>query len=120
MSKVKLPFDVRIIPLNDLLLHEEVRNARVRELTEEMGEEGVLKDPITATRLRDRYLVLDGTHRCKALKALSCNYIVAQVVDYNGPKVKVGTWYHAFLKDDADFLRQEIRRLKDRLKEGGS
>ena len=42
---------IKVLPLSDLLFHEEVDGVRSRELAEKIKAEGILRDPIIVTRL---------------------------------------------------------------------
>jgi len=102
---------IKVLPLSDLLFHEEVDWDRSRELAEKIKAEGVLRDPIIVTRLGGGYLVLDGAHRCSALRTLGCRYVVAQLVDYDDPRVKVLTWSHVFL-GEVEELRKRVEGME--------
>ena len=109
---------IKVLPLSDLLFHEEVDGVRSRELAEKIKAEGVLRDPIIVTRLGGGYLVLDGAHRCSALRALGCRYVVAQLVDYDDPRVKVLTWSHVFL-GEVEELKRRIEGVEPLPPSGG-
>ena len=53
--------DLRIVPISNLLIHEEVVPERLARLKEQLIGDGILSDPILIDR--DSLVVLDGTHR---------------------------------------------------------
>ncbi|MGI0149389.1 MAG: ParB N-terminal domain-containing protein, partial [Thermoplasmata archaeon] len=70
--------------------HEQIRPALLRELTEQIRRDGVLKSPVLVA---DRvFVILDGHHRVEALRALGCKRISVYLVDYYSGLVTLGTW----------------------------
>lgn len=86
--------DLRIVPLDDLMLHEREEDGRRENLRERMTEEGMLRNPMiaAATRGDGRLLVLDGVHRYHALRDLGCKDALVQVVDYDDDSIQLYTW----------------------------
>lgn len=91
---------LRLVPLEALLLHEAVDDARLSRLVERVHSENVQRNPVIVTPLPPggsssgdgpRYLVLDGAHRASALSALKCELLLAQVV---GPEERLESWSH--------------------------
>lgn len=73
--------NLRVVPLSCLILHEahdEVRLARVRE---GVREEAVQRNPVIVAPYGDRYLVLDGAHRVRALAELGCRLALVQLIE---------------------------------------
>lgn len=85
---------LRFVPLEALLLHEEDDPFRVKRLALTLQHEGKLRNPPIVAEQAGRYLVLDGATRTTALRELGYRDILVQVVDYYGEAVQVGTWYH--------------------------
>ena len=85
-----------IVPTASLALHEEVDLQRSQPLAERLRAEEVLKNPPVVAPLEgeQRYVVLDGTNRVVALRALACPHVVVQVVDYDDPALILDTWSH--------------------------
>jgi len=86
------------IPLNKLLPHEETLEEHFRELLVEIKSDGFLLRPIAVSRLDDfgkkgYFLIHDGHHRIRCLKALGCKYTMANVVDFWSDKIKVFHYY---------------------------
>ncbi len=85
---------VALLDLWSVHHHEEVVPELLRALTAEIERDGYLKHPIivdAASRV-----VLDGTHRVEALKALGCRWVAACLVDYHDPHIALGCWYRTF------------------------
>jgi len=76
--------DLRILPTQSLLLHEQVDVQCVDSIVECLTNEGVLRDPpLVATPGNGglRYAVLDGADCVIALRKLKVPYILGQVVE---------------------------------------
>jgi len=99
--------DLRIVPLNTLVLHESREEGRRRRLKDRMEDEGVLRNPliVTPTGKGDLFLVLDGVHRYYTLKDFGCRDALVQVVDYNDEGIQLHTWCRLVL-DLKDFLEK--------------
>lgn len=98
--------DLRLVPTDNLFLHEDVEPARVQRIVERLRQDQVLKNPIIVAELDncDHYVVLDGANRSTALKQLGVRDALVQVVDYGDPEVKLDTWYHLV----ADIDKREL------------
>jgi hypothetical protein len=88
---------LRFVPLEALLLHEEDDPFRVKRLTLTLQREGKLRNPPIVAEQAGRYLVLDGATRTTALRELGYRDILVQVVDYYGKAVQVGAWNHVLV-----------------------
>ncbi len=105
-----------IVPLRDVLLHEEIERKRVDQLIERLRGDRILKNPPVVTEVRapgewTRYIVLDGASRTSALRALGCRDILVQIVDYHSPSIRLDTWHHLLLDVDPAQLRHDIEQL---------
>lgn len=94
-DSTELP-DLRILPTNKLIPHEECDPRRVERLSKRIREEGVLKNPpiVASIPESDTYVVLDGANRALAFASLHIPHIVAQLVSYQDSGVELDTWYH--------------------------
>ena len=96
MSQPKEPDlpDLRLVPAESIVLHEEVDRRRVIPLVEKLSHDGVLKNPpiVAAMSGNFRYVVLDGANRTTALWEMAAPHHLAQVVDYD--EVELDTWGH--------------------------
>jgi hypothetical protein len=88
--------DLRILPTNKLLPHEDFDPRRVETLSQRIWQDGILKHPpiVTSIPESDQYVILDGANRCLALAHMSVPHIVAQHISYGDPGVELDTWYH--------------------------
>jgi molybdopterin synthase sulfur carrier subunit len=95
----RLP-ELRIVPAEALLLHEECDTARVDRLAQRLEADGMLRNPPVAAALDGQaYVVLDGANRVTALRRLGALHQLAQVVDYGDASVALEVWAH-LLRDD--------------------
>ncbi|MCI0520291.1 MAG: hypothetical protein L0Z70_08555 [Chloroflexi bacterium] len=95
MTDTNLP-DLRMLPVSDLLPHEDCDPRRVERLSERLRGEGLLKNPPIVAPIPDsnQFVILDGANRALAFAMLGVPHIVAQVVNYRAPDVILDTWYH--------------------------
>jgi hypothetical protein len=99
--------DLRIMPVDLLLPHEEHDLQRAEPLIERIRTATHwLNPPVVAPINGSRhFVVLDGANRHYALQALGYAHILVQVVEYDSEAVILETWHHA-VRDLAitDFL----------------
>ena len=105
--------DLRIVPINSLVPHEEHDHQRAEPLIERIRAAGTwLNPPIVAPLDATRYVILDGANRHYALSSLGYDYILVQVVDYESQQVRLDTWNHVVSEMSwFEFLRN-IRQLE--------
>lgn len=104
---IDLP-DLRLLPAEALVLHEHADEKRVERMQARLAGDGFLKNPPIVAPIpgTDRYVVLDGANRTRALEALGCKHILAQVVDYKSSQVHLLTWHHLITgKKSVNFLK---------------
>jgi hypothetical protein len=93
--------DLRILDVNALVPHERHDEQRMRPLARRIRENGVLKNPPIVAPMdpgpggSQQFVVLDGANRSTAFLTAGIPHIVAQVVRYAEPDVRLTTWYHA-------------------------
>ena len=85
---------LRFVPLDHLLLHEEDDPYRVKRLEVVLEREGKLRNPPLVAAHHDRYIVLDGATRTTALRNMGYRDALVQIVDYGSEAVQVRTWHH--------------------------
>ena len=83
--------NLRLVDLECLLLHEAHDEDRLILLRKRMEAEGEQRNPVIVSRHEDRYLVLDGAHRVRALRELGFRYALVQTVE---PPEKAEGWGH--------------------------
>lgn len=82
--------ELQILPVDDLLQHEETIPANLLRLKEAMLNIGQLVDPLIIDN--ETKTVLDGNHRMNVLKLIKCPQAVCQAVDYSSTKITLATW----------------------------
>jgi hypothetical protein len=98
--------DLRIVELSCLIFHEAHDPARLARVREEISDEAVQRNPIIVAPYEDRYLLLDGAHRARALGELGCRFVLVQLVEL--PE-RAGSWSH--LLDDVG-LEEALRSVE--------
>lgn len=113
-------FHLKIIPLTDILPHEEYDNARAKPLVAQLKKDGYLTNPIIVASIEEnKYLQLDGMNRYSAFKLLGFESILAQIVDYNDQEtVELSSWTHLFTGEKKIFLEYLAKIDKFSIKEG--
>ena len=107
--------NLKILPLESLILHEDHDNQRTLPLVEKLRAAGILRNPpivMPLTDGTDRYMVLDGANRVTSLQEMEFPHIVAQVVDVNNPNVNLQTWNHVIWGMSTKTLMNELRKVK--------
>ena len=72
---------LRLVEPGCLLLHEAHDEARLARLKERITSEHEQRNPVVASPHEDRFLVLDGAHRVRALDELGARFVLVQVVE---------------------------------------
>ncbi|MDD2655161.1 MAG: hypothetical protein PHQ80_00635 [Candidatus ainarchaeum sp.] len=80
-----------VVDTSILLQHEEIVPKNLKRLKEAMFNIGQMVDPIIMDE--KEHVVLDGNHRMTVLKDMECPHAAVQPVDYEDPKIELGTWY---------------------------
>jgi L-serine kinase (ATP) / ParB family transcriptional regulator, heme-responsive regulator len=83
--------DLRLVELECLILHEAHDEDRLARLRRRIEAEGEQRNPVIVSPHEDRYLVLDGAHRVRALGELGSRFVLVQVVE---PPEKAEGWGH--------------------------
>lgn len=106
--------DLKILPINCLILHEDHDLQRTFPLVQKLRAQGILRNPpivMPLTDGTDRYMVLDGANRVTSLTEMEFPHIVAQVVRADDPHVNLQTWNHIVWGLDAKTLIRRIRQI---------
>ena len=104
-------FTLRIVRLDDVLLHEQIEKSRVERLVQRLEEDQFLKNPPIVAEHNAKYVLLDGATRVTALKRVGCRDVIVQVVDYAAPGMVLETWNHMLLDAPVDELFRSLRAL---------
>lgn len=81
---------LEIRELSSLYPHEQTIAKNQKRLQEAMFNTGHMVDPLLIDSKSG--VVLDGNHRYSVLKAIEVPNAVVQIVDYDSPKIGLGTW----------------------------
>jgi hypothetical protein len=106
--------DLRFVPVETLVPHEQHDEQRLRALVLKIREQAVLKNPPVVAPLTDngvsrrRFVVLDGANRATAARAAGLPHMLVQVVRYPDPGVQLSTWYHALADIPRGALEQAL------------
>jgi L-serine kinase (ATP) / ParB family transcriptional regulator, heme-responsive regulator len=83
--------DLLLLDLGCLILHEAHDEDRLVNLRERIKAEREQRNPVIVSPHEDRYLVLDGAHRVRALGDLGSRFALVQTVE---PPEKAEGWGH--------------------------
>ena len=115
----RLP-DLRFVPVDSLVPHEQHDTQRMGPLVERFREQAMLKNPPVVTPLpvtrgdgdgELEIMVLDGANRSTAAKAAGLPHIVVQVARYEEPWVELSTWHHALADTPPSQFESNCRTL---------
>ncbi len=106
--------DLRVVPLAELLLHEQHDAQRSEPLLQRLQADGVLKNPpiVAPVSGEQRYVVLDGANRVTAVQALGIAHIAVQVVDYEDAELILDTWHHLVKGIGAEDLKGMLQAVQ--------
>jgi hypothetical protein len=94
--------DLRLVGLEDLILHEAHDEDRLLRLRERIEDEGEQRNPVIVSSQNGCCLVLDGAHRVRALQELGCSLALVQFVE---PPETAESWAHLIEGVDLPQLR---------------
>jgi len=91
---------LRIIPLEQIRFHEAPETDRAARLVERLAEDRhLLNPPIVAPLNQNQgYLLIDGANRISAMRLLGYTCVPVQIIDYDDPAVRLGSWHHALMR----------------------
>jgi ParB-like chromosome segregation protein Spo0J len=79
-----------LIHIDKLNGHEEVDPYHLQSLMTEIESDGFLRMPVVVDRLTNT--ILDGHHRCHALRQLNCRRVPVIFINYDSCEVVVESW----------------------------
>ena len=105
--------DLRMLPAQKLVPHEDFDPRRVDRLSQRLRAEGILKNSPVVVPIpdSDSYVVLDGANRALAFTAMGIPHIVAQLVSYERSGVELDTWYHVVSGMDITVFETELTKV---------
>src|SRR5438067_1458402 len=94
-ARASLP-ELRILPLSEVVPHEQADPRRVARLSRRIAGDRLLKNPVIVTPIpgSEQYMVMDGANRSAALAQVGARDVLAQIVRYEEPGVELATWNH--------------------------
>jgi hypothetical protein len=113
---VNLPHSLptlRILPVENLLLHENQDASRAESLIEHLEAEGILRNPPIIIPLDDgvsQFVVLDGANRTTALRRMGIPHVLAQVVEPEN-RLCLKNWNHVLLDTDIGNFLDALRAI---------
>ena len=101
---------LEILPLKDIVLHEDHDERRAERIVARLRDEEILRNPPVVAPIDggQKYMVLDGANRTTALRLLGCRDALTQVVDYTSPGVALDTWDHLIAEMPGDHLLGQV------------
>ncbi len=85
---------LRIVRVEDIILHEGQDPLVVKRLAERLRQDGILRNPPIVSEADKRYIVLDGATRAGALDYLGIRDALVQIVDYAARHICLDSWHH--------------------------
>lgn len=110
------PPELRIVPIESVLPHEEHDDQRLEPLMKRIVESNIWLHPPVVTSMpnvADKWVVLDGANRCNAVRRLGYPHILVQVVEYDTGQVQLDTWNHVIAEVDPQMIVEAIRNTED-------
>lgn len=110
-----LSIDLRIVPTNALLSHEDHDHQRYAPLVKHLQADGCLRNPpiVTFSGADDgRFVMLDGANRIYALAQLDIPHALVQIVPYEKPHVELLTWHHVICDIPSDVLCSNLSSIQ--------
>lgn len=102
---------LRVLPVAQVVPHEEIHPQRVADLADRLAAEGRLVNPPVAAPLNGKYVVLDGATRLTALQRLGCPHVIVQVVDPTQAGLQLHTWHHVVRGGPSEALLERLRQV---------
>jgi L-serine kinase (ATP) / ParB family transcriptional regulator, heme-responsive regulator len=104
--------DLRVIPLAEIVPHENFDPLRVDRLARRMAEAGSQANPVVCVAATTgEFVLLDGATRTAALRHLGLEYALAQVVPADG--IVLETWHHVIREAPPDAVLEQITASGD-------
>lgn len=92
---------LKILPVDELVLHEEVDDKRVDKLISEFNNSNLFYNPILVAKIPglEKYFVIDGATRTTSFRKMGIKHILVQIVNYLDDQVLLKTWSLALKSD---------------------
>jgi hypothetical protein len=112
--------DLRIVPTDAVLPHEEHDRQRSEPLLARIRDSGVWLNPPIVTPIHDdpqrgefemRYALLDGANRHFCLQELAIPHILVQMVEFGTEEVSLETWDHVLSNVNMQTILRQVRDI---------
>ncbi|MCS7244708.1 MAG: ParB N-terminal domain-containing protein [candidate division WOR-3 bacterium] len=99
--------EIEFISIDKIFPHETPSIEKLNNLLEKIKIDKYINHPIVATKIREKIIILDGTHRFYALKSLNVNFVPVQLVNYDKRRIRLSSWAWDFKigEEFMDFIR---------------
>jgi hypothetical protein len=108
--------DLRIVPVELLLPHEEHDSQRSLPLIERLRIADLFTNPPMVGPIEGdpdgRYVIMDGANRHYCFQRLGFPYILVQVVPYDSPWLELGVWNHVISDWHMATFMMQLRGLE--------
>lgn len=96
-GSVENPLSLRVVPVDQVIPHENTDPRRVKQLAQRLKKDGILVNPPVVVETGDHYVVLDGATRVTALKQIKVPHLVVQVI-FLKDEIELKSWFHVIRK----------------------
>ena len=105
--------NLKIVPISEIIFHEDPDDERSTKLIEDIRKENRLKNPpVVATHSgTKKYILLDGANRLTALQSLNIPDVLVQHIDLFDPGLIFLHWHHAVEKFTKDNFLEIINNM---------
>ncbi|HRE41754.1 MAG TPA: hypothetical protein PLG90_10505 [Ignavibacteria bacterium] len=110
-------FDLRLLKITDVKLHEDTENKRLRNIFQRISDDNYLMNPVIVGKYDDDYILIDGANRFSSLKEIGCKLILAQIIDYKDKEIKLYSWNHFVYELEAETILALARKKKYKIEE---
>ncbi|KPJ61059.1 MAG: hypothetical protein AMJ46_03575 [Latescibacteria bacterium DG_63] len=113
---------LQIMPIEDIMFHEEPDIGRVAKLIDRFSAEGTLRNPVVVAVVdgNARRVLLDGTNRSTALKKLGMAEVLVQEIELEDGGLVVSQWHHAIENLTKHEILRHIDEIPETRKEDGN
>jgi hypothetical protein len=88
--------EIEFLEPKEIIPHEEPSIEKLNALISKIKNDGFINHPILTTKIKNKIIILDGTHRFFALKNLNVKFIPIQLVNYHKKRIKLSSWAWQF------------------------
>lgn len=99
-------FNLKLLRLDEVHLHEATEDNRLRNIYSRIAHAKYLLNPVIVGKFNKDHILIDGANRTSSLQEIGCKLILAQVIDYKDPGIKLLTWDHVIYDFDFEKLKE--------------